>query len=290
MANKTMAMCAFLSVLVSQSAVAAYSSIVEARGMSCDSSSGDAGLMQLALTDARRNAAETVQTSVDSYSKVENYAVVEDLIKSYSNASVQTLQVLSQQRDEGCLTVTIRAEVTPEKNIDQQFVSEELLADPTIPLTVKLWLSKNQYAVGEQVRIYIKANKPFFGRLVYTMLDGTKVQLLPNPYRSEHHFQGQVLYQVPDANDDFLLEVTPPLGAEQLTLYASTHPLGELAKTSASGMYLLNNNPSVAEVGQRTRGIKIKAAAPPTAQATSPAKQVDVAEFAEVSTKVMITL
>ena len=73
-----------------QSALAAYSSIVEATGESCEADGGDAQRLQLALTDARRNAAEAVQTSVDSYSKVNNYVVVEDLIESYSNASVET--------------------------------------------------------------------------------------------------------------------------------------------------------------------------------------------------------
>lgn len=295
MVYRTVVMCALLNSLVCQPVLAAYSSIVEASGVSCDRSSGDNGRLQLALTDARRNAAEAVQTSVDSYSRVENYAVVDDLIESYSKASVETLDVLQQVLSDECLTVTIRAEVTPEKNIDQQFVGEELLADPTIPLTVKLWLSKDSFAVGEQVRIYLKANKPFFGRLVYTMLDGTRVQLLPNPFRSEHHFQGQVLYTVPDANDAFLLEVTPPTGTEKLTLYASTHPLGELEKSSVSGMYLLTGNGSAEDIRNRTRGIKISAL--PVQSATDntnavapvPAARAEVAEFAEVSADVLIT-
>ena len=289
MIKKAICLGALWLMCSAQSALAAYSSIVEATGESCEADGGDAQRLQLALTDARRNAAEAVQTSVDSYSKVNNYVVVEDLIESYSNASVETLNVLSRQLQEGCLTVTIRAEVTPQKNIDQQFVSEELLADPTIPLTVKLWLSKAQYAVGEQVSIYLKANKPFFGRLVYTMNDGTQVQLLPNPYRSENHFQGQVLYTVPDAKDSFLLEVTSPIGVEQLTLYASTHPLGELQTSAVSGMYLINNSQTSSDVRNRTRGIKIKALNPPSAKAAVTQTPPEVAEFAEVSADVVIT-
>ena len=48
-----------------QSTLAAYSSIVEATGDSCEADGGDAQRLQLALTDARRNAAEAVQTSVE---------------------------------------------------------------------------------------------------------------------------------------------------------------------------------------------------------------------------------
>lgn len=276
-------------VLSVQSALGGYSSIVEATGTSCEAESTDAQQLQLALTDARRNAAEVVQTSVNSYSKVANYMVIDDLIESYSNAAVKTLDVLSQQVSDGCVSVTIRAEVTPEKNIDQQFVSEELLADPTIPLTVKLWLSKDKYAIGENVSIYVKANKPFFGRLVYTMNDGTQLQLLPNPYRREHHFQGQVLYTVPDANDEFVLEVTPPVGAERLTLYASTHPLGDVDKSAVSGLYVLSRTQSVNEIANRTRGIKITALDKPSANPTMPSDQNGVAEFAEVTADVIIT-
>lgn len=270
-------------------ALASYSSIVEASGMSCDDSVNEAELVQLALTDARRNASEAVQTKIDSYSKAENYAVVKDLIESYSHAEVKTLDVLSKQKQDGCLRVSIRAEVTPEVNLDKKFVSEELLADPTIPLTVKLWVDKNDYKIGDHMVIYVKANKPFYGRLIYTMNDGTTLQLLPNPYRSANHFLGQVLYTVPTAEDAFRLEVSAPIGMEKLTLFASTYPLGDIKKTDVGGMYLVDPQVAENEVKSRTRGLKIKALNQPAAPSSTPAKlSADIAEFSEVTLDVVI--
>ena len=266
--------------------LAGYSSIVEATGTSCEQDTPLHQIKQLALTDARRNAAESVQASVSSYSKVENYLAIEDLIESYSNAEVKTLEVLSENTSEGCLNVKIRAEVTPTKNLDQKFISEELLADPTLPLTVKLWVDKNEYAIGEFMSIYVKANKPFYGRLIYTMNDGTKLQLLPNPYRSENRFLGQVLYTVPTAEDAFMLEVSPPVGVEKLTLYASNYPLGDIGKSSMSGMYLIDNSVTEKEERIKTRGIKIKAVAEATPQEQK--AQKSVAEFTEQSIEVVI--
>ncbi len=269
--------------------LADYSSIVEARGESCDDSLSSAQNRQLALTDARRNAAEAAQTSVKSFSKVDNYLLVEDLIESYSEANVETLTILSEQSNGSCIAISIRAEVTPQKNLDQKFITEELLADPTIPLTVKLWSGKPTYGISESMAIYIKSNKPFYGRLLYTMNDGTTLQLLPNPYRSDNYFLGQVLYTVPSGEDVFRLTVTPPVGTEKLTLYASTAPLGDIDKTATSGLYLVNNEPKV--LSNKTRGLKIESISSSTVPSAEsiPPKRPEVAEFAEVSIEVQIT-
>lgn len=276
----------FVFASFSCKALAGYSSIVEAIGSSCEQDTPIHQLKQLALTDARRNAAESVQASISSYSKVKNYLAVEDLIESYSNAEVATLEVLSENTSDGCFNVNIRAEVTPTKNLDQKFISEELLADPTLPLTVKLWVDKNEYAIGEFMSIYVKANKPFYGRLIYTMNDGTKLQLLPNPYRNDNRFLGQVLYTVPTAEDAFRLEVSPPEGIEKLTLYASNYPLGDISKSSMSGMYLIDNSVTEKDERTKTRGLKIKAVAAITPQQKMAKKSV--AEFTEQSIEVVI--
>ena len=53
------------------------------------------------------------------------------------------------------------------------------------------------------------------------------VQILPNPYRNENYFQGGAVYEIPSGNDRFDLEISPPFGKENITVYASTSPLGQ---------------------------------------------------------------
>jgi len=130
-----------------------------------------------------------------------------------------------------------------------------LLDDPNAPLTVKLWTDKERYQIGEKIKIYLKGNKPFYARIIYHDAAGRLIQLMPNPYRSENYFNGGVIYEIPSGRDKFELEVSPPLGKESITLYASTVQLGELDLTPSKGIYMVKTR-SI-EVGMKTRGVKI---------------------------------
>jgi hypothetical protein len=176
-----------------------------------------------------------------------------------------------------CYRVKLKLEVLP----DEQALAEraeayhrDMLDDPLAPLAVKVWTAQDSYRAGDQVKVFLKGNRPFHGKVVYQDAAGKLTQLLPNPYRKDDYFNGGTVYALPSANDLFGLQVCPPFGAEEITVYASTSPLGELDVTPNGGVYTVRTRAIDVPLG--TRGITFtskeeKSGAP------------DIAEFAESS-------
>jgi len=162
------------------------------------------------------------------------------------------------------------------------------LDDPTAPLAVKIWTSQPTYSAGESMKIYIKGNKPFYGRLIYTDAQNNPLQLLPNPYRTDNYFQGGVIYEVPTGTDKFDLTVQPPYGSETLTLYGSTNPLGAIETADAGSVYQVKEKGT--EIAAKTRGIAINVGNTPvsgsTPGTTPPPRKNQVAEFDEATATV----
>lgn len=216
----------------------------------------------LAVEDAKRNALEEAGTHIRTATMVKDLAVQSDLIHSFARASVRLIKRLREQweksgRMDSCLHLTVQAEVIPEPEAMQR-IARKAADDPNAPLNVRLWVDHKDgnYHRGEQMRIYLKGNKPFFARLVYRDAAGHLLQLLPNPYRRDDYFRGGVVYAVPGGKDRFALEVSPPFGEEQITLYASTAPGGRLDLRDAGPVYEVATAPK--DVAIRTRGITIK--------------------------------
>ncbi len=254
------------------------SSITETEGYSCmgvDYSRKETE--NLALQDAKRKAVEFSSSYIESTTVMENFALKQDLVEAFSKADVKVIDIVNAtwaDTDQGdCYTIRIQAEVVPAHETLQNVNPDVLLGDPSAPLTVKLWVNNESPTEGEGLKAYVRGNKPFFGRLIYKDASGAQYQVLPNPYRSDVYFQGGVIYEVPGGNDQFDLTISPPFGEEQLTLYASTAPLGDLESANLG---------PVLEVARKTRGIKIKKRPEGTAGAGQPRPGVPtVSEFAE---------
>ncbi|MDA3834581.1 MAG: DUF4384 domain-containing protein, partial [Spirochaetales bacterium] len=120
---------------------------------------------------------------------------------------------------------------------------------------VRLWTDKKEYERGDRMRIYIKGNKPFYASVIYKDAAGKMVQILPNPYRNENYFQGGVIYEIPSGNDRFDLEINPPFGEENISVYASTSRLGEIDLHSQGGVYFVKTKAK--DIGAKTRGITL---------------------------------
>jgi hypothetical protein len=238
----------------------------------------------LALQDAKRKAVEFSSSHIESTTVMENFALKQDLVEAFARADVKVIDVITatwQDTDQGdCYTIRIQAEVVPAKERIERVNPDALLADPSAPLTVKLWVSNESPSEGDGLKAYVRGNKPFFGRLIYKDASGTQYQVLPNPYRSDVYFQGGVIYEVPGGNDQFDLTITPPFGEEQLTLYASTAPLGDLESANLGPVLEIQTAPE--EVARKTRGIKIKARPQGGSQSSAaPSGAPVVSEFAE---------
>lgn len=259
-------------------AEASQSSITEVSGTAC--AGEDRSRIETeraALTEARRRAAEFSATHISSTTVVENAMLKSDLIEAYSQAEVRVLEVLERTWDApgagDCFTISIRAEVMPSDAVMQR-VQQGKTDDPRLPLAVQLWVddTEGEYVAGERMKIYLTGNKPFYARLIYVEASGTRVQLLPNQHRSKNYFNGTTMYEVPTPEDGFQLEVSPPFGDEQLVLYASTMPLGDI-QTEAAGDALFVAADSAEAISMKTRGVTIASSNSSTGSG--------VAEFAE---------
>ncbi len=219
-----------------------------------------------ALTDAKRNAVESVKTYVSSATEVKDFEVQKDLVSAYANATVEVIETLEKvwYKDAGqgdCYKIKIKTEVIPDEKAmkkAQQKSKEAILDDPSLPLNVKLWTDKETYREGDKIKIYLKGNKPFFARVIYRDAAKTNLQLLPNPYRQDNYFQGGVIYEIPSGNDKFELEVSPPFGDESIIVYASVSELGDLNLKEEGSVYAVKTKTK--DIGMKTRSIKVKAA------------------------------
>lgn len=241
---------------------ASQSTITEADGYACmgyDKSKKQTE--EEALVNAKRKAVEYASTYIKSETHVKDFRLEKDLIDAYANATVKIIQELEKgwYKDASsgdCFRTKIKAEVIPDDQMMSKVSKEKGVADdPSAPLHITLWTDKKDYKKGEKIKVYVRGNKPFYARIIYKDAGEGMVQVLPNPYRGDNYFNGGVIYAIPSGSDRFELEISPPLGQEDVIVYASTSPLGELSLQSQGGIYRIKTR--AADIGEKTRGVKI---------------------------------
>lgn len=226
---------------------------------------------QNALIEAKRNAVEKTVTYLRSETTVKNFQFEKDVVEAYSNATVKTVDELEKgwYKDLSmgdCYRIKIKAEVMPDEIMTDKLTSQAASDDPTAPLKVKVWTDKKEYKECDKVKVFIKGNKPFFARVIYKDAGGNLVQLLPNRFRENNYFDGNVVYEIPSGLDKFDLAVSPPYGNEQISIYAATGELGDINLSESNGVYTVKTKEK--DIGIRSRGIKIteKTGAAPAAE------------------------
>ena len=254
--------CFLLILFISSSVNASQSSIIEADGFAC--MGYDKSRKQTedeALANAKKKAVENAATYIRSESRVKDFELEKDLTEAYSRATVKVIEekkLWTKDPSLGdCCRVKIKAEVIPDNEAMGRISKEEgRMEDPSAPLNVRLWTDKNTYKESENIKIYIRGNKPFYVRLVCKKADGQVMQVLPNPFREDNYFNGGVIYEFPSAEDKFRMEVTPPYGQESIIVYASTAPLGEINLEPAGGMHKTNTD--LNSITLKTKGVALK--------------------------------
>jgi len=259
---------------------AGQSIIIEGEGYACmgDDKSRKA-TETTAMADAKRKATESAASYIQSETHIKDAMLEKDLLSAYANAQVKVLQELLKEwyKEQGlgdCYRVKLKVEVIPDEkamagNAKQN--QNSLESDPAGPLAIKVWTDKKEYVQGERMKVFIKANKPFYAQVVYKQSDNSLLQLLPNPYRDQNYFSGGVVYEIPSGDDRFDLEVSPPYGTENVTVYASTSPTGSLDVTPVGGIFSIANK--LSEISATTRGV----------QFVQKNSSKSVAEFAEAT-------
>jgi Domain of unknown function (DUF4384) len=275
-----------LILLIIKPVYAAQSTITESKGTAC---MGDDKTRKQterdALADAKRKAVQFAATYIKSETEVKNFMLEKDLMSAYANAEVRVLEELEKSwykdPDSGdCMMIKIKAEVVPDTKAMETMAAGNPTAfdDPSAPLLVKAWTDKKDYKEGEKVKIYIKGNKPFYARVLYKDASGETLQLLPNPYRTDNYFNGGVIYEIPTGNDKFELEVSPPFGEENVIVYASSSPLGDIDAKAQDGVYQVKTQ--ARDIGMKTRGIKLMEKTEGSASSTAASKPA-ASEFFE---------
>jgi len=255
----------FITVLIglalASSLHAAQSTITESEGSACmGDDKSRKQTEESALTAAKKKAVEYASTYVTSETNVKNFMLEKDLVSAYANAAVKIIQELEKSwyKDPSsgdCYRIKIKAEVIPDEKAMSGIAKSTAADDPSAPLSIKVWTDKKEYKNGNKIKVYIKGNKPFYARIIYKDAAGQIVQLLPNPYRSGSYFNGGTIYELPSGDDKFELEVSPPFGEENVVVYASTSPLGEISTEARGGVYQVKTLADDIQV--KTRGIQL---------------------------------
>jgi hypothetical protein len=193
---------------------------------------------------------------------VKDFQIEKDLVDAYANATIKIIEEVEKAwyKDPAsgdCFKLKIKAEVIPDDKAMAQIAKDKsVVDDPNAPLNVQLWTDKKEYRQSEKIKVYLKGNKPFYARVLHKDVKGALLQILPNAYRTDNYFNGGVVYEIPSGNDRFDLEVNPPFGEENIIVYSSLAPLGDINLKETGGVYQVKT--AANDVGVRTRGIKLK--------------------------------
>lgn len=209
-----------------------------------------------AFANAKRLAVEKARTYIKSKSKVKDFVLMSDQITSSTEGAVTILD----QKDHGVVDNTryhvwIKAEVEYSLKPKEQ-TSNLHGVDRNAPLTVNVWTSKKQYQDGERIEIFVRGNRDFYARIVDITSEGDIIQLLPNDYRRINFFKAGKVYKIPDKGDVFELTVKPPYGEDQIVVYASEIPLGDVAMEQV-GQGLRRYRGTRKTLAAMTRGIAV---------------------------------
>ena len=246
-----------------------------------------AELRTAALNNAKQQALANARTYIRSHTEVDNFVLKSDEVLINAEGTVTILE----RQDFGIVDnsryhIRIKAEVEYVIGDDRpregqattgkaEPASAPLLPGVAAPLTVTVWSSKDRYQDGEKIEIFLQGNRDFYARVVDINERGEIVQLLPNDFRDNSHFQGGKRYRIPDQGDAFELTVAPPYGRDRIVVYASEVPLGQVTMQGI-GQGLQAYSGDQQTLALATRGITVTAK-------KSPASAPAVVEFYEAS-------
>lgn len=99
-----------------------------------------------------------------------------------------------------------------------------VIEPPAGELTVRIWVDKPAYALGETVRIHFELNRNAYVYIWDIMPNGQVHQIFPNLYEPQNFFPAGV-HTIPSPGKGYQFTVTPPTGREWLQIMATTVPI-----------------------------------------------------------------
>ena len=202
------------------------------------------GARDRAYQDALERACAMAGLKLSSEALVQNELLKYSILKTESGCNQKVIERKDPELSELRLGQPARVEVKVEvlyTLLDQQdrpASPENLVNIPEAPLTVNVWTEKRRYRQGEQVVVLVRGNKSFYGRVLSINPQGTKFLLLPNEFRTDNFFERGKVYRIPDEGQGDRFDFTvgePPYGREQIVVFASSVPQGDLRTAPIAG-------------------------------------------------------
>jgi hypothetical protein len=165
---------------------------------------------------------------------------------------------IAASTEERLLTAWLRdhsIEYVPENLANALALQKELARNQIVGggLVADLWTNKGRdnplYKEDEEMKVYIKVNRPCYVRLIYYMADGSKSPLLDNLFIDEEKVNKA--YIIPQT-----WQAAAPFGQETMQLVAQTQPFKPLNTKIVDGYTLIDE--SAKDVIANVRGMKPK--------------------------------
>jgi hypothetical protein len=196
-------------------------------------------MREMAFTNAKRRVLEKATTRITSETKIKNFQLEYDVVMAKAEGDVTILEEKDHSIQGNRYHVWIKAEVAYSLHPKDGGSSPSGLMHAAAPLTVKVWTDQKSYQAGEEITVFVEGNRDFYARVLNMSGADTIVQLLPNTHRTSHRFKGGKTYRIPDAGDQFKLQVQSPFGPDKIVVYASESPIGNISlQDSGRGLQL----------------------------------------------------
>ena len=108
-------------------------------------------------------------------------------------------------------------------------------------LSVTAWVdhADNTYAVGEQVRLFVRSNKDAYLTVLNVGASGRTTVLFPNAYQTDTRIRAHEVVEVPARGSGASIRVSGPTGRELIKVIASTSPTPLLGSSGSvqSGVF-----------------------------------------------------
>ena len=116
------------------------------------------------------------------------------------------------------------------------------------PLSVVAWVdhADNTYAIGEQVRLFVRANKDAFVTVLNVGASGQTTILFPNTHQREMKVAANEVVEIPPPGSGASIRVSGPTGNELIKVVASTEstPFFSAGASTAAGPFALRGGGS----------------------------------------------
>jgi hypothetical protein len=218
-----------------------------------------------AMALAQEEAVRRHRVFVEASTRVKNFQLDEDVVRTASAAFLQDIVIDKEERQNQEICVTISAKLSPvstEEMLRQKIAAKEIsqkVESALIPskqaFGLKIWTNKNEnnFIEDDRLIIYVKSDRDTYLKLDYFQADGKVVHLVPNIYRGQAQIVGGMTYAFGDDSGPDQFVVKEPYGDEIVKAVVSSQPFDIPNDTEAVGE-------SRAYLQGSLRGIKLVAA------------------------------